>query len=53
MSPTPPNLEHCAVESYLAEDDLRREVLRGPTQCPRPPLHSLGEPEICDLSRRY
>ena len=33
----------------LAEDDLWRQVLRGPAQGPGSSLHSLGEPEICDL----
>ena len=55
--PTPPyNLKDfkllpvCASHTqYLAEDDLRGQVLWGATQCPCPALDSFGEPEICDL----
>jgi hypothetical protein len=38
-----------AAGPYLAEDDLRGQVLRGPAQGPGPPLHSLGEAEVRDL----
>ena len=42
---------HCAANSHLAEDDLRRQVLRRPAQRPGPPLHPLGEPEVRDLKQ--
>ncbi len=38
----------CA-ELHLAENDLRREVLRCPTQCPGPTLHPLGKSKVSDL----
>jgi hypothetical protein len=35
--------------TYFAKNDFRSEVLGGSTQGPRPALHPLGKPEICDL----
>ena len=37
------------MSACLGLDDLRREVLRGPAQRPRPVTDPLGEAEVCDL----
>ena len=34
---------------HLAEDDLWRQILWGPTKGPGPALYSLGKTKICDL----
>ena len=39
----------CLCVPYLAQNDLRGQVFRGPTQGPGSTLHSLREPKIRDL----